>query len=185
MGFEADSEATPLGPEVEARLKATVLKLAPKDLAAVDGAKTQDEVFYALPSAAMAAFHLGKYDRARELAEKALALAPSYKKNWNYGNALHFAHSVLGLLALNNGDVSEASSELKHAGATPGSPQLDSFGPTMQLAKALLQHGQSEAVLAYLRQCRSFWDMGATWLDLWDQKVRAGGIPNCFMHAYR
>jgi hypothetical protein len=55
----------------------------------------------------------------------------------------------------------------------------------MQLAKALLRQGQSAAVLKYFDQCRSFWEMGGVWLDLWDAKVRAGGIPNFFMHAYR
>jgi hypothetical protein len=55
----------------------------------------------------------------------------------------------------------------------------------MQLAKALLRQEQSAAVLEYFEQCRSFWKMGGVWLDLWDAKVRAGGIPNFFMHAFR
>lgn len=185
MGFEIESEARPLTPDQEAQLTAIALARAPQELAGVDAPKTEDELFYALPSAAHAAFRLGSYTRAKELAEKALALAPSYRGNWNYGNALHAGHSVLGLLALNEGDRPEAIRQLKKAGATPGSPQLGSFGPTMQLAKALLRSGESEAVLGYFEQCRAFWKMGTVWLDLWEQKVRAGGIPNFFMHAYR
>ena len=185
MGFEAQSEETPLTPEQEQQLKAVALASAPKDLDAADSAKTDEELFYAVPSAAMGAYLLGKHDRAKALAEKALALAPSFQRNWNYGNALHFAHSVLGLLALDSGDVSTAVEQLKNAGATPGSPQLDSFGPTMQLARRLLRSGQSEAVLAYFQQCRSFWKMGGVWLELWEAKVRRGDVPNFFMHAYR
>ena len=185
MGFEAQSEAMPLTPEQEEQLKGVALARAPKDLEAADSAKTEEELFCALPSAAMAAFLLGKHDRAKALAERALTLAASFPRNWNYGNALHFGHTVLGLLALENGDVAAAAEELKKAGATPGSPQLDSFGPTMQLAKGLLRRGESEPVLGYFRQCRSFWKMGGVWLDLWEAKVRGGGVPNFFMHAYR
>ena len=185
MGFEAESEAMQLTPEQEEQLKGVAVARAPKDLAEVDAANSEEDLFYALPSASMAAFQLGKHKRARELAERTLEIAGSYRSNWNYGNAVHFAHTVLGLLALNEGDVALAVEHLQKAGATPGSPQLNSFGPTMQLAKALLRSGRSEPVLAYFEQCRSFWKMGSVWLDLWREKVRAGGIPNFFMHSYR
>jgi tetratricopeptide (TPR) repeat protein len=185
MSFEAASEAIVLTPEQEAELKAIVVARAPDDLAAVDTAESEEKLFYALPGAAIAAFHLEKYDYASELAEKALTLAPSYEGNWNFGNAIHLAHTVFGLVALHNNDLSGAVRELGKAGATPGSPQLDSFGPTMQLAKALLRRGESEAVLAYLHQCQTFWKMGEVWLDLWEQKIRAGEVPNFFMHSYR
>jgi tetratricopeptide (TPR) repeat protein len=185
MGFEADSEAMVLTPEQEAELKAIAVTRAPKDLAAVNAAESDEDLFYALPSAAMAAFHLERYDLAGELAAKALVLAPSYEGNWNFGNAIHFAHTVFGLVALHNDDLAGAVSELGKAGATRGSPQLDSFGPTMQLAKALLRRGEAVAVLAYLHQCRTFWKSGEVWLALWEEKVRAGEIPNFFMHCYR
>jgi tetratricopeptide (TPR) repeat protein len=185
MSFEAASEAMVLTPEQEAELKAIVVARAPEELAEVDAAKSEEELFYALPRAAVAAFLIERYDYANELAGKALALAPSYERNWNFGNAIHFAHTVLGLIALHNDDLANAVCELGKAGATPGSPQLDSFGPTMQLAKALLRQGESKAVLAYLNQCRSFWKMGGVWLDLWEQKIRSGVVPNFFMHCYR
>ena len=185
MGFEAQTEVTPLTPEQEAQLRAVAAARAPKDLANAESAKTEEELFYAVPHAAMAAFLLGNHTRARQLAERALALAPSYQGNWNYGNAVHFAHSVLGLLALKEGDVGAALDALAKSGATPGSPQLGSFGPTMQLAKELLRCGQTDPVLKYFEQCRSFWKMGNVWLDLWEEKVRAGGVPNFFFNCYR
>jgi len=185
MGFEAQSEETPLTPEQEEQLKSVALATAPKNLEAADSAKTDEDLFYAVPSAAMGAYLLGKHDRAKALAEQALELAPLFQRNWNYGNAIHFAHTVLGLLALDGGDVSSAAEELKKAGATPGSPQLDSFGPTMQLARRLLRSGQSEVVLVYFEQCRSFWKRGGVWLELWEAKVRKGDVPNFFMHAFR
>jgi tetratricopeptide (TPR) repeat protein len=185
MGFEAETEATPLTAEQEAELKAVALARASNDLVEVDAADGEEALFYALPQAAIAAFRLEEFARANELAEKALALSPKYKDDWNYGNALHFAHTVLGLLALKANDLLTAKNELLEAGATPGSPQLDTFGPTMQLAKDLLRRGESEVVLDYLQRCRSFWKMGTVWLDLWEQKVRVGDVPNFFMHCYR
>jgi len=185
MGFEAQTEENPLTPEQAEQLKAVSIAQAPRDLAAADSAKTDEELFRALPRATMGAYLLGKRDRARALAKKALELAPSFKANWNYGNALHLAHSVLGLLALDAGEVPTAVDELKKAGATPGSPQLNSFGPTMQLARRLLQQGEFEAVLGYLQQCRVFWKSGGVWLALWEDKVRKGEVPNFVMHAYR
>ncbi len=118
------------------------------------------------------------------LAEKVLLGAPSFRENWNYGNAIHLGHTVLGLLALEQDDLKLAIEELQKSGDTPGSPQLKTFGPTMQLAKELLKRGQTEPVLSYLQQCRVFWEMGATWLDLWEQKIHAGQVPNFFQHCY-
>jgi hypothetical protein len=185
MGFEADTEAMQLTPEQEEQLQAVARARAPKDLATAESAKTEEELFYALPSAAMAAYILDKHSRAKEFAERTLELAPLFQGNWNYGNAVHFSHSVLGLLALVDGNVAGAAEQLKKAGATPGSPQLNTFGPTMLLAKQLLRCGESEPVLSYFQQCRSFWTMGSVWLELWETKVREGHIPNFFMHAYR
>jgi hypothetical protein len=77
-----------------------------------------------------------------------------------------------------------AAEELAKSGDTPGSPQLNSFGPTMQLAKEFLKRGQIEPVLVYLTQCRRFWKSGDAWLDVWEAKILSGEIPNCFQHSY-
>jgi hypothetical protein len=133
----------------------------------------------------MAAFHLERYSLAAELAREALNMAGAFERTWNFGNAIHLGHTVQGLLALREGDVDHAVIELEKSGEIRGSPQLNSFGPTMQLAKELLKAGRRDAVLRYLQQCREFWKMGGTWLDVWEQKIQAGGIPNFFMNCYR
>jgi hypothetical protein len=127
---------------------------------------------------------LERYPLAADLAAKSLEMAASFRGDWNYGNAIHAGHAVLGLLALRDGDTQRAVQELHKAGATPGSPQLDSFGPSMQLAKQLLRAGEAAAVLSYLEQCRAFWKMGDTWLTIWEEKIRAGDVPNFFMHLW-
>jgi tetratricopeptide (TPR) repeat protein len=183
--FERRLEATPLSPEREQAIATRVLESAPNDLARLDAAKTEIDTFYALPDAAFAALTLGKLELARDLAQRALEMAPSYANNWHYGNAIHAAHTVFGLLALDVGDTRQAIDRLAQAGATPGSPQLDSFGPSMRLARALAKLGETRAVLAYLQQCRMFWTMGAASLDVWEAKLRRGEVPNFAMHLHR
>lgn len=184
MTYEEQTEAVPFSPEMEAAFLQLALNRAPAELQQLSSAQDKNEKFVHLPSAAAAAFHLGLYSEARAYAETALALAPQFEGTWNYGNAVHLGHTVLGLLALNEGNDSLACSELYESGSTPGSPQLNTFGPTMQLAKALLRKGHVVPVLEYLTQCRAFWEMGGKWLDLWEQKVKAGLVPNFFQHTH-
>lgn len=183
MNYEEETEKEPFTPEMEAASLQIAVSRAPAQLAKLASAQCDDDAFVHLPRAAAAAFHLGQLAEAKVYAQRALALAPSYPDNWNYGNAIHLGHSVLGLLALSEGDLPKAVTELRESASTPGSPQLNSFGPTMQLAKALLRHGHADAVLEYLNECRVFWGMGGTWLDLWERKIRAGQVPNFFQHS--
>src|SRR4029450_1364637 len=108
---------------------------ATRDIAARDDLQQ----FYGLDEAAKAAFETGRLDEARIYSERALELAPTMRNDWNYGNAVHDGQMVLGRLALKSGDAELAKRELLAAGASPGSPQLNSFGPNMSLARDLLE----------------------------------------------
>ncbi|MEQ1765960.1 MAG: hypothetical protein ABL859_00905 [Methylotenera sp.] len=184
MSYEEETEKKPFTPEMEAAIWQFILNRAPGELAQLSEAKGDAETFTYLPSAAAAAFHLERFTEAKQFAEQALTMAPAFQENWNYGNAIHLGHTVLGLIALNNQDPMSAIRELLASGQTLGSPQLNSFGPTMQLAKALLKAGHIEPVVTYLNQCRNFWEMGGTWLDIWERKIREGHVPNFFQHNY-
>jgi hypothetical protein len=46
------------------------------------------------------------------------------------------------------------------AGATPGSPQLDSFGPNLTLAKELFEKSKPDVILHYFALCKNFWEDG-------------------------
>ena len=121
---------------------------------------------------ALAAGDLGEAERrAQEM------LAASVARDWNQGNLIHHAHLVLGHVRLQQGDVAGAEEHLLAAGRTPGSPQLNSFGPNMSLAHALLEAGRDETVLAYLRECATFWDARSSEIPKWEASVRAGEIP--------
>lgn len=184
MNYEEQTEKEPLSPELEAKLLDIAVSRAPDALASLAAAVSDEEAFVYLPTAAAAAFHLGRFDEAKEFAQRCVALAPSHRESWNHGNALHLGHTVLGLLAIRQGDHEAAIHELRASGETPGSPQLNSFGPTMQLAKSLLRAGHVAPVLAYMQQCRVFWKMGSRWLDLWEQRIREGRVPNFFQHSH-
>ena len=109
--------------------------------------------FYDLSKRASAAYAKAEPEAAR-LAEQYLATAARYPCDWNYGNAVHNGNSILGLLALHEGRKAESVEYLLAAGQTPGSPQLNSFGPSLVLARELAMAAEFEAVASYL-ECNS------------------------------
>ncbi len=98
--------------------------------------------------------------------------------DWNYGNAIHDANNLLGRVALKRGNIEKAKKHLIEAGKTPGSPQLNSFGPSMALAQELLENGERDVVIEYLELCRVFWEMHEGLLDKWQSEIQEGNIPN-------
>ena len=75
-------------------------------------ATNEVERFYALGSAARNVLREGKVKEAEALATELARLAPKYKQDWNYGNAIADANQVLGQIALSKGDVREAKKHL-------------------------------------------------------------------------
>src|SRR5262249_19247642 len=134
--------------------------------------------FYRLDSLAKSAFKAGEIEKASQYANELLKAAREYPKDWNYGNAIHHGNTVLGRIALKQGDLKQPEEYLLKSGQTPGSPQLDSFGPNMSLAKELLEKGEREIVLQYFELCRKFWGRtGETRLNTWTEEIKAGRIP--------
>jgi hypothetical protein len=133
--------------------------------------------FYQLTKSASKAFVAGEKEKAKEYAETLLKQAETFKDDWNYGNAIHVANIVLGHLALEAGDMAEAKRFLLEAGKTPGSPQLNSFGPNMRLAKALLERGEKETVIEYFDLCDKFWERRFSRLAEWKAAVEKGEMP--------
>lgn len=127
-----------------------------KAMAELKAAKDGNERFYALDDAAKESFRQNRESDARSFAEELAQLAPKYKGDWNYGNAVQDFNLVLGLLALKKGDADAARARLLAAGRSPGSPQMDSFGPNMSLAKALLEKGEKKWCWNILNCARSF-----------------------------
>ena len=140
----------------------------------------ETERFYRLRSMMENAFAEGQIEESKKLAHEFLEVAESKKPNWNYGNALHHANLILGRISLREGSVEKARQYLIKAGKTPGSPQLNSFGPNMKLAKELLEMGEKQTVLEYLELCKVFWKKIFSWMKIrkWKRTIEKGEIPD-------
>jgi len=133
---------------------------------------------FLLEEAAVAAFEAGEIPKAQQYATELLEGATGKSKSWHYGNAIHKGNIILGRVALRFDDIPAAIRHLHAAGETPGSPQLNSFGPNMSLAQELLEKGETQAVLAYLQACGKFWKSRGEELQSWIATVQSGGKPN-------
>lgn len=134
--------------------------------------------FYNLGDTAESAIGAREYKKARQYALELLALAPKYKDDWYYGNAIHIGHTVLGRVALIKGSRAEAKQHLLLSARVPSTPQLSTNGPRLALAKALLARGERKVVLQYLELIGVFWDAKATLLKSWKAEIKAGRIPS-------
>lgn len=114
------------------------------------------------------------------------------KSSWNYGNVVYDANQLLGLAALREANIKAADQYLLAAGRTPGSPQLDSFGPKMPLAQALYAKGQKSTVQSFLSSVIKFWgttkpggekyksvdESNAAKIHEWQAQIVAGQTPS-------
>jgi hypothetical protein len=82
-----------------------------------------------------AAYEAEEYSRAAKAATSVLAEAPDFETTFAFGNGIHSGHIVLGRVALATGDLAAACDHLAAAGATRGSPQLNSFGPDFRFSR--------------------------------------------------
>ena len=124
------------------------------------------------------------YNHAKQYGLDLLSACANYKKinfwpwdYWNYGNAIHNGNAILGLVAFYSDDIETAKNYLILSGKTPGSPQLDTYGPNMILAKQLLMKGQKDIVLEYFQLCSKFWDDDNR-LFFYSKSVKRNLIPD-------
>lgn len=133
--------------------------------------------FYRIGDEITAAYKANDFEKAKTLAKENLELASVYRCNWNYGNAIHDTNRILGLISLKSGDPDAAADFLLKAGKSTGSPQLNTFGPELDLANELLQRGKVDAVKAYLTDIKSFWEMNNGQVDSWLAAIDKGEKP--------
>ena len=133
--------------------------------------------FYLVTRILQLALDEGDGPRLRRYATQALELAARFPRNWNCGNGLHLGHSALGALALDSGDTEAAARHLVSSAETPGSPQLNTFGPNLTLAQQLLDRGQHAAVQQFLERCQHFWELGRGKLQRWLRELSEGHAP--------
>jgi hypothetical protein len=133
--------------------------------------------FILLPKTAKTAIRIKSYLDAERYANELLNLADEYKKDWNYGNAIHDANIVLGMVCIENNNIEKAKSYLLSAGKALASPQLKTFGPNMILADKFLDLGENDIVIEYLYLLKKIWVHDDGRLDSWIASVKGGGRP--------
>lgn len=134
-----------------------------------------------LPALAAAAVEAAELTRASEAAEQVLGLVAT-APGWSQGQLVHTGHVVLGRVALARDDVPGTCIHLAAAGATPGGPALNTFGPDLVLAAALLARGERAAVVAYLEACKAFWKYDHGALARWQARIARGETPMLDKH---
>lgn len=140
--------------------------------------------FFDMPRASVAYYMLGFYNEARGIANEMKALPKAYSGTWNDGNLAYYSNWIFGMLALDAGKVETSKELLLLSGECGGSPQLNSFGPNMRLAKRLLERGEKETFLEFLDLIERFWKNGENWLTIWREVVEKNREPNCLMHIF-
>lgn len=138
----------------------------------------QSSAFNLMTKAAAAALASGQTEKARSYAQALLQQADNLQTDWNYGNAIHAANLILGRIELAADNTEEAKRFLLKAGGTPGSAQLNSFGPNMSLAKELLAKGEKAVVLEYFDLCAKFWKSKNDNLENWKAIVQKDEMPD-------
>ena len=116
-----------------------------------------------LAHAIAAALGCGATQRARQLAEEALAVGPEWRLRLKHLH--HHAHGCLGELVLREGDVEAAARHLLESADDVWDFHLEHFGPRVELAEALLRAGQREVVLEFQRRLQAQCPQGKGSLD--------------------
>ncbi len=108
---------------------------------------------------------------------KLLVASARSASEWDRGNRIYQGNILMGRAALRSGDLATARSYLLAAGRSPGSPQLETFGPDMALAREMLAAGQNQPVLEFLELCHRFWKADEGRLERWKRDIREGRVP--------
>lgn len=129
-----------------------------------------------LPRLAKLAFWAGDTNKAEQYAKEAVDLEPPGDPVGD-GEATHDGNMVLGLIALQRGDIDQAKRYLIESSRTSGSGYMSMTGPNLSLANELLKCNERQVVIGYLRECQRFWVDGRKTLDAWIEKIREGKDP--------
>jgi len=144
--------------------------------------KSEYERWAWLDDAAELAYKIEDYKKAETYSLESLSASKNYDTDWNYGNSIHNANMVLGRLSLRDGNIKRAKEYLLKSAQSKGSPQLDTFGPSLILANDLLKFGEKEVVLVYLTSIVTFWKMDDGCISRWIKEIENNKTPklsNC------
>jgi hypothetical protein len=96
-------------------------------------------------------------------------------ESWDYGNVVHDVNMALAEIDFRHDDLDGAAAKLRAAGNGPGSPQLNSFGPSFSLVPKMWRAGRKEAVLDYLQGISKYYEPER--VKGWIAELRSGTLP--------
>jgi hypothetical protein len=141
-------------------------------------AKNREEQFYTMTPLMMESVNTKRIEEAKKLVVEMEMLINDFHDNWHYGNAAHVLNIVKGRIALIEGDIKSSRQYLLAAGKCAGSPQLNSYGPNTTLAKELLECGEKQVVIEFLRLSEIFWKENQNQIEHWIQQINSGENPD-------
>ena len=118
---------------------------------------------------AQAAFKVGDFSGAAEFAKIHL--------QGKDRTAVQRANTILGRVALRAGDLQAAKHYLLDSSGPLAERDVSVSGPTLVLAKELLDQGERDAVIQYLENCSSLWPRGESVLQIWINDIKNGRTP--------
>jgi PHD/YefM family antitoxin component YafN of YafNO toxin-antitoxin module len=92
----------------------------------------------------------GRKAEAVSSARKVIEDVFRHEESLDYPNAINMAYTIIGLDALDRGDVELAADSLIKSAPPRLSPQISVYGPTFALAARLLSKGNRHDVIEYL-----------------------------------
>jgi hypothetical protein len=126
------------------------------------------------------------FARAGQFANDALALASKHPQAARENHVVYRAHTVLGVLALKDGDRDAAVAHMRTAAAAelPESGRYTSqLGLRQRLVEYLLRAGERESVAAYLEASADRFPAERARLLEDARHIRTGMMPLSYQHA--
>ena len=117
-----------------------------------------------------AAFRIGDFPAAVELAKIYLKSSDRL--------AVQRANTILGRVALRTGRLADAKQYLLDSADPGAAKDIALSGPTLVLAKELIEQGERDVVLRYLEICLKLWPRGENILRIWIADIKTGRTPN-------
>lgn len=123
----------------------------------LESLKHEDESKWLEPYLLSDLYIAGQKDRAFAACNNMLYLVKEKSRQKRDGDIINTAHTVLGLIALDDNDVELAKHHLHLSSQGASSPVNCSFGPMLDLASAFIDRGDRQAAIDYLQECKAFW----------------------------
>jgi beta-lactamase regulating signal transducer with metallopeptidase domain len=200
--------------EIEGRLRASGARdafdeFSDNTYAAVSALPAEDRLVY-LPSAAESAYMRAEsvdytapekpeaerpearkraaqgFARSRQYANDLLTLAQRHREAPEYGDAIYRANTVLGVLALKDGNRRKAVEHMRTAEAAPISEETrytPHYGLRGRLVEYLLREGERESVAEYLEKSADRFPAERERLLKDAGQIRAGTMPLSYQYA--